>query len=163
MNAGSTPVYRARTDARDWLVEAEEPLAGLQRRAGGDLPGAIVAPALLDLVRKARNHGIRLARRIEARDNGEQVSAWVEVEPGKNGAGCHIRASDWHSRPLPQDEARRDDEYRAGIARDIADFVARLGPDQVEDQATVELTDSLLSGGFVGHGRVAERHVSILF
>ena len=37
---------RARTDGRDWLVEADEPLAGLQLRSGGELPGIVATPAL---------------------------------------------------------------------------------------------------------------------
>jgi hypothetical protein len=56
----------ARTDARDWLVEADEPLAGLQLRSGGELPGMIASPALLELVRKSRLYGLRLARAIQA-------------------------------------------------------------------------------------------------
>lgn len=43
-------VASGRTDDRDWLVQAEEPLAGLQLRSGGELPGLITAPALLELV-----------------------------------------------------------------------------------------------------------------
>lgn len=120
----------ARTDAQDWLIEADEPLAGLQRRAGGDLPGIIVAPALLALVRKARCHGLKLARRIEARDDAEQISAWVEVRPDRAGDGCHIRLSDWQSRPLPDERQRHGGVHHAGIAQDIADLKARLGPGQ---------------------------------
>ena len=44
-------VATARTDGRDWLVEADEPLAGLQLRSGGELPGIVATPALLELVR----------------------------------------------------------------------------------------------------------------
>ena len=67
-------VATARTDRRDWLVEAEEPLAGLQLRSGGELPGIVATPALLELVRRVRLHGLRLARAIEARDELEAVT-----------------------------------------------------------------------------------------
>src|SRR5690606_8870312 len=83
----------ARTDDRDWLIEADEPRAGLQRRSGGDLPGLITAPALLELVRKSRLYGLRLARTFRAQDDHEQVTAWAEVEPGANG-GCSRRSEE---------------------------------------------------------------------
>ena len=47
----------ARTDGRDWLIAAEEPLAGLQLRSGGELPGIVATPELLELVRKSRVYG----------------------------------------------------------------------------------------------------------
>ena len=84
----ATFAARARTDARDWLIEADEPLAGMQLRNGGELPGPIVAPDLLQLVRKARNYRFRLARMIDARDESENVRAWVE-EIGR--ASCRER------------------------------------------------------------------------
>lgn len=77
MAQDTTPFLAARTDSRDWLLEAEGPLAALQLDAGGQLPGIIAAPALLELVRKARIFGLRLSRRVEARSHGERISAWV--------------------------------------------------------------------------------------
>ena len=40
---GSADIFsaRARTDADDRLIEAEEPLASFHLRAGGELPGPI--------------------------------------------------------------------------------------------------------------------------
>jgi len=121
---------RARTDARDWLIEADEPLAGLQLRSGGDLPGIIASPALLELVRKSRLYGLRLARAIRAQDVSEQVTAWVEVEPGEEGEGCRIGVSNWQTAPLPDGEGAQAAERRIGIARQLAELSARLGPGQ---------------------------------
>lgn len=121
---------RARTDARDWLVEAEEPLAGLQLRSGGELPGIVAAPALLELVRKARLYGLRLARAIRAQDDHEQVTAWVEVVPDEHGEGCTIGVSNWQSTPLPDDGSNGAAETRIVVARHLAELVARLGPRQ---------------------------------
>ena len=45
---------RAASDADDRLLTAEEPLASLQLRCGGELPGTIAPPELRELVRKAR-------------------------------------------------------------------------------------------------------------
>ncbi len=128
---GSAPfTARARTDARDWLVEADEPLAGLQLRSGGELPGAIASPALLELVRKARLYGLRLARAIRAQDVSEQVTAWVEVMPDEDGEGCTIGLSNWQSEPLPDADGVEAEERRAGIARQLGELSARLGARQ---------------------------------
>jgi len=130
---GSAPATaRAKTDARDWLIEADEPLAGLQLRSGGELPGVIASPALLDLVRKARLYGLRLARAIRAQDDHEQVTAWVEVEPGASGEGCTIGVSNWHVSPLPNGDGDGAEaaERRTAIARQLAELWARLGPRQ---------------------------------
>ena len=129
MTAGAPFTARARTDARDWLIEADEPLAGLQLRSGGELPGIIASPALLELVRKARLYGLRLARAIRAQDDHEQVTAWVEVEPGEDGLGCTIGVSNWQTAPLPGENGEAA-ERRAGIARQLAELSARLGPGQ---------------------------------
>jgi signal transduction histidine kinase len=129
--AGSAPfAVRARTDARDWLIEADEPLAGLQLRSGGELPGVIASPALLELVRKSRVYGLRLARAIRAQDDHEQVTAWVEVMPDEGGEGCAIGFSNWQSEPLPDAGGAEAEQRRAGIARQLAEVSARLGAKQ---------------------------------
>lgn len=128
--AGKAFKALARTDARDWLVEADEPLAGLQLRAGGELPGLIVAPALLELVRRSRLQGLRLARAIRAQDDQERFSAWVEVAPDEQGGGCTIGVSDWQASPLADSGGPEAAERRAGIARQLAGLSARLGPRQ---------------------------------
>jgi signal transduction histidine kinase len=120
----------ARTDGRDWLIEADEPLAGLQLRNGGELPGAIAAPALLELVRKSRLYGLRLARAIRAQDDREQVTAWAEVSPAVEGEGCTIGLSNWQVLPLPEANGREATERRVNIARQLAELSARLSPAQ---------------------------------
>jgi hypothetical protein len=130
MAAGPPFTVRARTDARDWLIQADEPLAGLQLRSGGQLPGIIATPALLELVRKARIYGLRLARAIRAQDDNEQVTAWVEVIPAEHGDGCTIGVSNWQSAPLPDDGGNGAAETRIAVARHLAELFARLGPRQ---------------------------------
>jgi len=120
---------RARTDGRDWLIEADEPLASLQLRSGGELPGIVATPALLALVRKARRYGLKLARAIEARDDREQVTAWVEVEPEADGEGCTIGLANWQAEPLQPEDLAAAEERRAAIERHVAELSARLGPD----------------------------------
>src|SRR5690606_6171404 len=96
---------------------------------GGELPGIIAAPALLELVRKARVYGLRLARAVRAQDDQEEVTAWVEVEPGEEG-GCLIGFSNWQTAPLPDRNGVEATERRADIARHLAELSARLGPGQ---------------------------------
>jgi hypothetical protein len=123
---------RARTDAADRLVEADEPLAGLQQRCGGQLPGTVAIPELLALVRKSRTLGLRLGRTIQAFDGDETIRAWVEVAPDGEGGreGCTVGLASWQAVPAPPEDeasaARRD----LVIARQLAELTARLDPRQ---------------------------------
>jgi len=130
MPPNATATVHARSDERDWLVEADEPLAGLQLRSGGELPGVITSPALLELVRQARAYGLKLARAVRAQDDHEQVTAWVEVTPAEAGDGCDIRLSNWHSEPLPDAGGGEAEARRLTIARQLAELSARLGAKQ---------------------------------
>lgn len=127
-----TAVARAWTDANDRLVEADEQLAELQRSCGGELPGEIAIHELRQLVRKARQMDLRLARTIRAFDGRDRITAWVEVVPARDeaGAGCSITVATWQvSTPNPGSEddaaARRD-----AIDNALAEFHARLDPQQ---------------------------------
>ena len=81
---------RARIDPAERIVSADEPLAGLQLRCGGQIPGVIAIPTLLTLVRKSRRQRLRLARKITAHDDGKIISAWAEVEPGDTGTALAL-------------------------------------------------------------------------
>ncbi|WEK46946.1 MAG: HAMP domain-containing sensor histidine kinase [Candidatus Andeanibacterium colombiense] len=121
----------ARSDADDRLVEAEEPLAGMQLRSGGELPGTIATPALLELVRKARRFGLKLARPIQAQDEREIVTAWVEVTPNEDGSGgCEIGLANWQAVPLPPEDSAAFAQLRSEIDRELAELTARLDPAQ---------------------------------
>ena len=115
MASGANQTTTARTDGRDWLVEADEPLASLQLRNGGELPGLIIAPALLELVRKARQYGFKLARPITARD---------EVQP--DGDGCVLSVSNWQSAPARVDDAAAERARQLAMARQFAELFAML-------------------------------------
>ena len=123
---------RARTDADDRLIEADEPLAGLQLRCGGDLPGTVAVPALLEIVRKARRLGLKVARTIEALDGDETVRAWVEIDPegDRDGGGCAISIGAWSTTPrnVPSDEETA--ALRIAIDRAVAELTARLDSEQ---------------------------------
>lgn len=122
-------IAHARTDGDDRLVEADEPLAGLQLRAGGEIPGTIASPALLELVRKARRLGLKLGQPIKARDENELVTAWVEVTPQGSEDGCSIGLSHWQAAEVFADEATASTR-RIEIDRDLAELTVRLDIEQ---------------------------------
>lgn len=92
-----TPPIRARVDPADQIVSADEPLAGLQLRSGGAIPGTIAIPTLLALVRKAHRQRLRLARKITAYDDGKVITAWAEVDPGET--GTDLALTHWRTAP----------------------------------------------------------------
>lgn len=89
----------ARSDAADRLVSADGPLAEMQIACGGEIPGLIAAPGLLELVRKSRGFGMKLGRPLAMRHSEGSLQGWAEVEP--DGDGCAIRLSDWHQTTHP--------------------------------------------------------------
>jgi len=153
MRPGGTYLAKALSDAEDRLIEADEPLAGMQLRSGGELPGVIATPALLELVRKARRYGLRLARPIHAQDDQETVTAWIEVVPreGSNG-GCEIGLANWQASPLPPEDATEALRLRTDIDRQTAELAARLDPQQnilsvdADAPELAELVERMLAG-----------------
>lgn len=141
MNGGIV-LARAVSDHEDRLLSADEPLAGLQLRCGGELPGVIAIPALLEAVRKARRFGLKLARPIQAQDGNEAVSAWVEVEPGAGGAAaCMITVRNWRTAPLHAEDPDIGLRRRTEIDRTVAEFHARLDARQGVLAAESEAAD----------------------
>lgn len=130
--SAASVIARARTDGLDRLIEAEEPLAGLQRRCGGEIPGTVAIPELLQLVRKSRTLGLRLGRTIQALDGRDMVKAWVEVAPqgDDGGPGCTIALASWQAAPLPAEDEAAAAERRIAIDRQLAELTARLDPRQ---------------------------------
>ena len=130
MTVGGTVLARASSDGADRLTSAEEPLAGLQLRCGGDLPGTIAIPALLELVRRSRRFGLRLARQIVAASGDDAISAWVEIAPDADGGGCAIVVRNWQVTPLPPEDLAEAARRRGAIARNLAELVAQLDAEQ---------------------------------
>jgi anti-sigma regulatory factor (Ser/Thr protein kinase) len=122
METQDAVLARASSDAEDRLISADEPLAGLQRSCGGELPGRIAVPELLQLVRQARRHRFRLARPINAQDGTEAVTAWVEVEPQAEKEGCEILLRSWHAVPLPFEDTKAVLDRRAMLDREVAEL-----------------------------------------
>lgn len=153
MGAANIFSARARTDADDRLIEAEEPLASFHLRAGGDLPGPIVTPALLELVRKARQSGKRVSRAIRAQDSLESISAWAEVVPGK--AGTIVNLTAWTAQEIPAEDAAGGNSGRLALVRHLAGLFARLDANQslLAVDWTADDMDNLGEAMMAGAGR----------
>lgn len=122
---------RALSDGEDRLISADEPLAGLQLRCGGELPGTIAVPALIDMVRKARRYGMKLARTLRAQDGTQQVIAWAEVSPRSDGqSGCEIAVSSWRVESLPAEDPWEVERRHREIDCELAELSARLDSGQ---------------------------------
>ena len=127
MAPGAVIVARARCEGSDRLIAADEALAVLQRACGGDIPGTIAVPALLELSRKAWRHRIKLAQTIHAQDGENAVTAWVEMTP--ESGGCAIALSNWRMTPLADGREPGQAEVEAEDAMllaQTADLHARL-------------------------------------
>jgi hypothetical protein len=90
------------TDDRDRLLSADAPLAELQERCGGDLPGTLAIPELLALVQQARRMGLRIARGFSAFDGDAEVSGFARIHPlgEDDGGGCEVLVENWQRSPL---------------------------------------------------------------
>lgn len=129
------------SDGDDRLLSADEPLAGLQRRCGGDLPGVIAVPELLALVRRARLHGLPISGQVNTHDGLEAVTAWLDVEPQATGAGCLVRLRHWQSAPLAPDDGAVAEGRRLAIDRHLAELSVHLDAAQRVLAATGDATD----------------------
>ncbi len=125
MRAPNGPI-RARCDRDGRLLEADEPLSGLQLRNGGEIPGPLAVPALLSLIRTAQKNNIKLSRTIRMLDDGTEVSAWASVEPVAS--GCLIELGQWRiGGALAQPE---DGEAENDLIRHLAEGYAWLDGNQ---------------------------------
>jgi signal transduction histidine kinase len=116
------------TDGRDRLLSADVPLAELQERCGGDIPGTLAIPELLALVRQARAMGLRIARSFSAFDGDAEVSGFARIHPlgEADGGGCEVLIENWQRSPLVPPSAREFAERIDAIDRATAEVSARL-------------------------------------
>lgn len=116
------------TDAGDRLITADAPLADLQERCGGDLPGMLAIPELLALVQQARRMGLRIARSFSAFDGDAEVSGFARIHPvgEQDGGGCEVLVENWQRSVFVQPGAREFAERIDAIDRATAEVSARL-------------------------------------
>ncbi len=164
MSAAEPVLARAMSDADDRLVSAEEPLARLQLRCGGEMPGTIAVPALLEAVRKARRYELKLARTIQAQNGDETVTAWIEVEPRQDGEqGCDILLRNWTASGIEAEDVDGIHHRRVAIDRQLAELTAVLDANQCIIAAEAGAADlqPLLAEMRQGIGREWTRFVEI--
>lgn len=133
-----TILAHASTDGHDRLAVADEPLAGLQAGCGGEVPGAIAIPELLDLVQTVRRSGVALTRVVNAQDGMDTVAAWMDVEPAAQDGGCNIRVRSWQTAPVLADDGSAA-ARRTAIDRGMAELRAYLDGGQ---RVLAAITDS---------------------
>lgn len=132
------------TDARDRLLSADAPLAELQERCGGDLPGTLAIPELLALVQQARRMGLRIARGFSAYDGDAEVSGFARIHPlaEDDGGGCEVLVENWQrsavTPPNPREFADRID----AIDRATAEVSARLDARQQVQVLSARASDA---------------------
>ena len=124
---------RGLTDAEDRLLSADPPLADLQQRCGGTIPGTLAVPELLDLVKQGRNMGLRLAREFSAFDGESRVTGFVRINPlsgEDDGAVCELLVENWQRDPMSPDDEREAIARIDSIDRATAELNARLDANQ---------------------------------
>lgn len=127
-------------DQGDRLVEADEPLAALQLRCGGDLPGTIAVPALLALVRQTRTTGLAQSRMLSAIDEGKPIAFLALVAP--EGSGTRVALSHWRLAGDPLGDSGSADPGPAdALLYQIAAIHAVLDADQRVIAADVRPAD----------------------
>lgn len=123
---------RGLTDDRDRLLTADEPLADLQERCGGAIPGILAVPELLELVRQSRSMGLAIAREFTAFDGDDEVRGFVRISPldDVEGGGCEVLIENW-LRSEPTDMAGGANAARLdAIDRASCEISARLDRQQ---------------------------------
>ena len=139
-SSSPVPAVHGRTDAEDRLVFADEVLATLQTRCGGDLPGVIAVPELRELISKTRRFGVKLARDIRAFDGERTIRTWAEAKPDSSGKGCIITLANWRSATGGNDAAAEENRRNA-CDRATADAIIRLDANQAIVHAVGEGKD----------------------
>ena len=119
---------RGLTDARIWLMSADEPLADLQARCGGRIPGPLAIPELRELVRQSGRMGLKLAREFSAFDGEALVTGFVRIHPlaQSESGGCEILVENWQRSAQPLPEGREFADRLDAIDRATAEVSARL-------------------------------------
>jgi signal transduction histidine kinase len=116
------------TDAHDRLLSADEALAELQERCGGDLPGTLAIPELLALVQQSRRMGLRIARNFSAFDGDALVTGFARIHPlpEADGGGCEVLVDNWQRAPISPPDNRKFAATIDAIDRATAEVTARL-------------------------------------
>ncbi|MFL0671227.1 MAG: sensor histidine kinase [Erythrobacter sp.] len=135
---------RGITDERDRLISADTPLALLQERCGGALPGMLAIPELLEQVQHARAIGLRIARSFSAFDGEDVISGFVRINPrgADAGGGCEVLVESWQRSPAAFSGSHALAQYLDAIDRASAEITLRLDARQRVQMAGVLSADA---------------------
>jgi hypothetical protein len=119
---------RGITDEADRLLSADTPLALLQQRCGGSLPGTLAIPELLEQVQHARALGLRTARAFRAFDGEDVISGFVRINPRgiAAGGGCELLVESWQRSAAGFASSHALAAYLDAIDRASAEITLRL-------------------------------------
>lgn len=133
-SAADNVIAFARVDKDCNLVEAGDPLLGLQEACGGGLGRTVAIPELLALVEKAQKFGLRLARQFRAIDGENRITAWVEIAPIRTFEGeydgAEIALVSWQSEPVAPGSESETQRRRHEVNRHLAEATLRLDSKQ---------------------------------
>lgn len=140
---------RARCDAADRLIEADEMLAALQVRLGGAYPGVLALPALLAMVRKSRISRIAIGAMLVVEDGDQPLSFRADVTP--DGDGTAIRITQWR---LAAEAWASADEAAAAetLLRQLSEAHVVLDAEQRVISGQVDATDLAGLADALHHG-----------
>lgn len=134
---------RGVTDGQDQLLSADEPLAELQERCGGGVPGTLAIPELLALVRQARRMGLRIARDFSAFDGDAVITGFARIHPlSDSDGGCELLVENWQRSPFAPPGTRDFAARLDAIDRATAEVSARLDPRQQVQVLNVSAPDA---------------------
>lgn len=135
---------RGITDERDRLLSADAPLALLQERCGGTMPGTLAIPELLEQVQHARAMGLRIARAFSAFDGEDMISGFVRISPRgtEAGGGCEVLVESWQRTPAAFAGSHALAAYLDAIDRASAEIILRLDARQQVQTVGVVSSDA---------------------
>lgn len=157
---------RGVTDHEDRLFSADQPLAELQQRCGGAVPGKLAIPELLELVQQGRAMGLRLAREFSASDGDGRITGYVRIRPSgdESGGGCEILIENWRREVIGAEEDREAASRQDAIDRATAEFSARLDGKQrlLAGEGDAPDLAQLLSATRKASGKIWTEYVSLV-
>ncbi|GAA0481249.1 hypothetical protein GCM10009096_24230 [Parasphingorhabdus litoris] len=142
---------RGQLDANGCLVSADPPLLRLHLHCGGYEGGPLAIPQLLNLCRLSRQLDMNLSRPVQAADEENLISMWVEIRllRGQHEGAIAISIVDWKESPAPSTNREEPSRRR--------DFDRLNGRGSIRTDASLRIMALSLPGdldaieNYVGH------------
>ena len=132
--ATQEPILAARglTDEQGRLLSADAPLVELQQRCGGQVPGMLAVPELLEIVLQSRSMELRLAREFRAFDGHGSITGFVRVSPVDNAehSGCELLIENWQREDVQPEDQHAASDRQDAVDRATSELFGRLDAKQ---------------------------------